>query len=99
VGIYRVAQEALNNIAKHADASHVTIKLNCSSDSGLDLTIEDDGRGFDPEVVPSGRLGLGIMQERTNEVGASLDIESQKGNGTVVRLHWVQNQFEEVNHG
>jgi signal transduction histidine kinase len=83
VALYRVAQEALNNAAKHSDASHVEITLRCASNL-VELTVRDDGRGFDVESVPPEHLGLGIMRERAEAIGAALRIESEIGRGTEV---------------
>ena len=55
---------------------------------GLELSIEDDGRGFDPEVVSSDHLGLKIMNERSKEIGVQLEISSQSGAGTRVTALW-----------
>ncbi len=84
---YRVAQEALNNIAKHSGARKVEISLRCQP-GGLSLSIQDDGLGFDLESITPDHLGIAIMHERANSIGASLKIESQPGRGTVVELAW-----------
>ena len=81
--IYRVIQEALTNIAKHApDAHQVSVVIGLSTDT-LHLTIEDDGRGFDPTTLSS-RLGLAGMRERLLLVGGQLKIESSATMGTAV---------------
>jgi PAS domain S-box-containing protein len=85
--LYRIAQEALNNIGKHANAENVTVMLE-KREHELILIVEDDGRGFEPDkvVAPrrSGRgLGLLGMQERSSLIGGSLEIESS-ANGTAV---------------
>ena len=85
VGIYRIAQEALNNIVKHARASRVNMTLECGSQT-LTLEIADDGRGFDLENVPAERLGVGIMRERAEAIGAHLTIDSQVGSGTRITV-------------
>jgi signal transduction histidine kinase len=87
IGLYRVAQEALNNSTKHAHATRAQLSLSYEAEC-VCLRIEDDGEGFDPNSVPSGRLGLGIMQERTRAVGAHLGIESAPGQGTRVMVRW-----------
>ncbi len=84
---YRVAQEALNNIAKHAQASYVRMHIERNS-SGINLVIEDDGIGFDPETVPPDHLGLRIMQERAESIGAKLCIGPGKKRGTRLSLDW-----------
>ena len=84
---YRIAQEALNNIFKHAEASRVSFRFNCSQGIAA-MTIRDDGQGFDLEAVPAGHLGLGIMTERAEAIDADLSLESGPGMGTVLRLGW-----------
>ena len=84
---YRVAQEALNNIAKHAAASQVAVRLGMDEISAS-LQVCDDGRGFDPHKVRSVSMGLVIMQERAESIGARLEIKSSPGEGTVVSLTW-----------
>jgi two-component system nitrate/nitrite sensor histidine kinase NarX len=87
VALYRIAQEALNNVAKHARASQAQVRLHC--DSGvLELQVSDDGCGFDTVGIPPDHLGLGIMRERAESVGAQLRIDSQLGQGTQVRVVW-----------
>src|SRR5262245_15342605 len=83
VAFYRIAQEALNNIAKHAHASRVDVLL-ALSDSPVVRVVEADGIGFempDAEIAPRG-LGLAGMRERASLVGANLQIESTPGKGT-----------------
>jgi signal transduction histidine kinase len=87
VALYRVAQEGLNNAMKHAQAASVRLSLNCDGDSVI-LVIRDDGRGFDPQVVQSGRLGLSIMRERIRLIGAKMQIKSKTAEGTTIRVVW-----------
>jgi signal transduction histidine kinase/ligand-binding sensor domain-containing protein len=84
---YRIVQEALNNVVKHSSASLVTVGVDCTPSEVL-LRVSDDGRGFDPEGVRSVGLGLGILRERANEIGAQLTIVSAPGEGTTVLLCW-----------
>jgi two-component system nitrate/nitrite sensor histidine kinase NarX len=84
---YRVAQEALNNIAKHSGAQQVEVHLDCQSGL-LTLLITDDGLGFEPGALPPGHMGVAIMRERAVSIGASIKIESQVGQGTTVELTW-----------
>jgi signal transduction histidine kinase len=88
LGIYRVAQEALRNIVRHAKASTVQLSL-ALSDGGLLLTVTDNGSGFDPGV-PARRPSVGhaSMRERMRSLGGKLDIESAPGLGTIV-VAWV----------
>ncbi|MGD8626864.1 MAG: two-component regulator propeller domain-containing protein, partial [Anaerolineae bacterium] len=98
IALYRIAQEALNNVVKHARAGRVRVDLDFShrlSDSDevqVALSIEDDGRGFDPGATAPDRLGLGIMRERAESVGARLTVESQAGAGTKVKVVWPDGQ-------
>jgi PAS domain S-box-containing protein len=83
--LYRIAQEALTNVAKHARAENVDIILERRADNVL-LIIEDDGVGFDPGAPGRGGQGFGLvgMHERAGLVGAMLEIESSAGKGTTV---------------
>ena len=91
---YRVAQEALNNIAKHSGARQVTLHLDCQA-GHLHLYIQDDGLGFDAGSIPPGHMGVAIMRERASSIGARLNIESQVGQGTKVELDWELARKEE----
>jgi nitrate/nitrite-specific signal transduction histidine kinase len=84
---YRVAQEALNNIAKHSGARQVELSLKCQPDQ-ISLSIKDDGLGFDPSSITPDHMGIAIMRERAISIGASLKIDSQVGQGTTVELDW-----------
>ena len=86
-GLYRIVQEALNNVAKHAGTRQVTVRLNLAGGSSF-LEIEDHGLGFDPQAAwsPRGHLGLAGMAERARELGWNLSIESQPGRGTRIRV-------------
>jgi PAS domain S-box-containing protein len=94
VTVYRVVQEALNNIAKHARASSCQISLSCG-ESGFSLQVRDDGEGFDPEVTSSDSLGLGIMRDRADGIGARLMVNSVKDRGTEVRLDWEKKRIKD----
>ncbi|XUX00171.1 MAG: histidine kinase [Dehalogenimonas sp.] len=87
VAFYRIAQEALNNVAKHAQATQISIHLWCEDDS-IFLRVIDNGRGFDRAHTRPGSLGLGIMTERSREIDADLSIESKPGQGTSVTVKW-----------
>ena len=84
---YRIAQEGLNNIVKHARAGSIWLNYTCQSGKA-ELVLRDDGRGFTPEAVAGGRFGLKIMQERAEEIGARLQLDSRPGEGTRLRLVW-----------
>jgi len=88
--LYRIGQEALTNVAKHADAHHVWLDFSCDDHTAI-LVIRDDGRGFPLEEmtqVPSGQAGLGLlgMRERATLVGGQLEITSAPGKGTQVTV-------------
>jgi PAS domain S-box-containing protein len=84
LALFRIAQEALNNVARHAKTSNVTIDLRDASCSVV-LMIEDEGVGFDPQDPCASRgYGLTSMRERAQAVGGTLDIESVKEKGTVI---------------
>ncbi|MFC2027368.1 histidine kinase, partial [Chloroflexota bacterium] len=87
ITFYRVAQEALNNIQKHASASKVSLTLRYQPES-VTLVISDDGAGFDPDSVSSEHLGLSIMCERAETIGAECKVESEIGHGTRVKVMW-----------
>jgi signal transduction histidine kinase len=90
--IYRIAQEALNNVVKHAQAQKVEVSLECRSDPGLCalLRIRDDGCGFDASDVSADHMGLGIMRERARSIGTTLQVESEAGQGCQVSLLWTE---------
>jgi signal transduction histidine kinase len=85
--VLRIAQEALHNARKHAQANHLAVRLRIDED-GLLLEVEDDGVGFDPDApaTRSRRLGLTSMEERAQRVGGTLEIRSAPGAGTTIRL-------------
>jgi signal transduction histidine kinase len=85
--LYRIAQEALNNVAKHAGASQAAVHLECGTDR-MRLRIVDDGRGFEVASVLPDHLGLGIMRERAETIGATLSIESGPNQGTEIGVIW-----------
>ena len=92
--LYRVMQEALNNIVLHASATQVEIFF--SSHSGrVELTIQDNGRGFDPAHIAPGHLGLTIMSDRIQSIGGVIETTSQKGNGTLIKVSWNSSQESE----
>jgi signal transduction histidine kinase len=85
--VFRIAQEALQNALRHAQASRIVVRLR-GDDGRLLLEIEDDGVGFDPDApdLRSRRLGLTSMEERAQRLGARLEIDSAEGKGTKVHL-------------
>ncbi len=89
IALYRISQEALNNMAKHARASRVSVELRCQPDR-VTLCVADDGFGFDPDEVRPDRFGMGIMRERAEGIGALLGVKSQPGQGTRIMVDWQQ---------
>ena len=87
--LYRVTQECLRNVARHAQATQVEVKLNGGS-KGLRLSIQDNGKGFKVEETRSGKSGLGLlgMQERVRVVQGTYEVKSEPGQGTEITL-WV----------
>jgi PAS domain S-box-containing protein len=98
IAVYRIAQEAINNIAKHSEATRVEVGLQSNSDH-LQLTVKDDGRGFDPRQVPDEKLGTKIMSERAHEISASLELDSAAGKGTRISLSWPSEEPAESKTG
>jgi signal transduction histidine kinase len=83
--LYRIAQESLNNTVKHAQAERVDIRLGVRQGE-VTLELMDDGVGFDPQAEYSGHMGLNSMHERAAQIGGILEIVSEAGQGTVVRV-------------
>jgi signal transduction histidine kinase len=84
---YRIAQEALNNIQKHARATQVNIRL-CEEAGQVELCISDNGVGFTPGMMTSDHFGLGIMEERAASIAAGYRLESTPGMGTRISITW-----------
>lgn len=93
VAFYRIAQELLNNVAKHAQASQVTVSLTETAGE-IVLSVSDNGKGFDLDTVPSGHMGLNIIGERTSAIGATLQVDSRPGGGTSVFVSWKESALE-----
>jgi two-component system, NarL family, sensor histidine kinase LiaS len=83
--LFRIAQEALANIARHSQATAVDLHL-VWSDGEIELTIRDNGRGFDPAQSPAGGLGIASMQERAEALGGGFTLKSQPGHGTEITV-------------
>lgn len=94
VAFYRVCQEALNNVAKHAKASRVDIDLAHDS-TAVELRIRDDGIGFNPEETFAGHYGLSMMRERAEAARAQLSVTSQPGHGTEFFMRWTNDPQKE----
>ena len=92
VVIYRILQDALNNVAKHSEARRVRVHLGKGQDR-IELSVKDNGRGFEPASVLNYQtekpgFGLASMRERTELSGGSFRLESGKGKGTLIRASW-----------
>lgn len=94
VVLYRIAQEALNNVLRHARANHADVKLLCN-DYHITLSIHDDGCGFVPSEIAGNHLGLNIMRERAASIAANLSVDSTPGTGTTILVSWSK----EATHG
>ena len=102
---FRLVQEAMNNIVKHAHAKHVTLRRRDLLPApvsrgkeplpGLEIIVSDDGQGFNPQSVLPGHYGLGIMRERVDAIGGELTIKSRPGQGTEIKITWRGNFVEE----
>ena len=89
VGLYRIAQEALNNVLKHAQAQHINVTLTYRPGRVM-LSVIDDGVGFDVDAVPADHMGVHIMHERAQAIGAVLHLNSQLGEGTSLTVTWSE---------
>jgi signal transduction histidine kinase len=83
--LFRIIQEALTNVSRHAEASSVTIEV-ARRDGRIDAAVADNGIGFDPQRRPLDRLGILGMRERAELLGGSFQIESSPGHGTRIRV-------------
>jgi PAS domain S-box-containing protein len=93
--LYRIAQEALHNVVKHASARQVRVDVRRVPD-GVRLHVEDDGKGFDPDAVPDGHLGLAGMRARAERVGAQFSCTSRVGEGTTVEVVMGQDVLDRL---
>ncbi|HWG84011.1 MAG TPA: ATP-binding protein, partial [Deinococcales bacterium] len=84
IALFRIIQEALTNVARHAHATKVKIEIS-GGDGVVEGSIRDDGRGFHPEFTHE-TVGLVGMRERAEQLGGSLTVESSPGNGTTLRF-------------
>ena len=83
--LYRISQEALHNVVKHAAARQVRLDIRRTGE-GVRLRIEDDGKGFDPDAVPDGHLGIAGMRARAAKIDATLACRSEPGRGTTIEV-------------
>jgi signal transduction histidine kinase len=84
--LYRIGQEALHNVVKHANASNATIRI-WREPERVGLSVTDDGSGFDPDAVPRGHLGLIGMRQRVDLVGGELRVRSRPGKGSTIEAN------------
>jgi signal transduction histidine kinase len=87
VVVYRIAQEALNNVMRHSQASRAWVRLR-GGPGRVTLRVRDNGRGFDPDAHSPDHLGMDIMRERAEAIQARLTVDSGINEGTVVKLQW-----------
>jgi len=86
LGLYHIAQEALNNALKHSAANSVTVRIHSSEDQ-IELEVADDGKGFDlSDVQGQGGVGMVSIRERTEKLGGTLDVVTAPGQGTSIRV-------------
>lgn len=91
ITVYRVAQEALNNIMKHSGAENAFISLRCDERT-VTLQVLDDGHGFNPGTIKIGHFGVGIMQERAEAIGATFFLDTHPGEGTDIQMMWRRHE-------
>ena len=84
-GLFRVAQEALTNVVRHSGASEALLRL-VTTPEHIELSLEDDGAGFDPSQVPQERYGLVGIGERAKLLGGTMSVESTSGEGTRIKV-------------
>ncbi len=90
IAMVRILQEALQNIAKHSNATQVDVKVRLQSDSAT-LSVMDNGRGFDTNSVDKSRVGLSSMRERALRSGGRMRLTSSTGNGVEIAVRWQLN--------
>lgn len=84
--LFRVIQESVNNVIKHAEAKHLDIQVH-KDDDGMSVTIEDDGKGFDMKTIKKHGIGLKNIYSRVQLHAGTVEIDSQPGRGTLVAIH------------
>jgi signal transduction histidine kinase len=87
VASYRIVQEALNNVTRHAAASEAWVELDVGPDS-VRLVVGDDGCGFEPSACDPTHMGLRSMRERAEQTGAQFEIVTRPGGGTLITVGW-----------
>jgi nitrate/nitrite-specific signal transduction histidine kinase len=97
IALYRIVQEALNNVVKHAQADHVTVTVHGSErGAGIEVHVCDDGQGFDPQEIPADHFGVLTMRERAATIGGELEFVSTPGKGTRISVIWMNKPSEEA---
>ena len=86
VVLFRISQESLTNIRRHAKAKHIRVELKKTEQGNLSLVIKDDGRGFDPKSTTKGHFGLEGIRQRALYLGGAADIQSAPGLGTTIHV-------------
>jgi signal transduction histidine kinase len=94
--VYRIAQEALQNVVKHAGATNARLRLQTHGDT-ITLEVEDDGQGFIQTTNQTG-YGLPGMRERAELLGGTLEVKSYPGQGTLLRLRFPASTEQSTNH-
>ena len=88
IAVYRIVQELLNNTMKHAAANTAIVQLS-RTDTGINITVEDDGKGFDPVILSQGKgIGWSNIQSRVEYLKGKMDVRSTPGNGTSVNIEF-----------
>jgi len=95
IALYRIAQEALNNVGKHSAATQSRILMVCTQDA-ITMSVSDNGKGFDSTTTKPESLGLGIMQERAKKIGATVSVESKPNEGSNITVLWKENNKEKT---
>lgn len=90
--VYRMCEEMLRNVERHAGAQVLRVRLGRSAGEGIELEIADDGAGFEPSAGAAGHYGLVGLAEQAEAIGADLDIESSPGSGTSIKLRWSRHE-------
>jgi signal transduction histidine kinase len=85
-GLFRIAEEALRNIDRHAQAQHVDVGLKDAGDGAIEMAIADDGVGFDPQAAHPGHFGITGIREQAQLIEAELELRSEPNGGTTLRL-------------
>ena len=98
VAFYRVAQEAINNVVKHAEATQVRLQLKCG-ERDVVMNVQDDGRGLEENGAMSTGMGLNIMRERMEAIGGRLRIDSTPELGTTVEAQWTGSTSRKASNG